>query len=116
VTLRNTGDLPIDREWVELIASKPRRLAKVASKVRYLSVKSTRGTCHRQHFFARHRGAICAIGRLEPGQSAVVKAKVRIRQPITHWAFLDYSPGSGQPTFDDRPGNDESKVRTRIRR
>jgi hypothetical protein len=45
-----------------------------------------------------------------------VTAKVRIRQSITHWAFLDYAPGSGQPTFDDRPGNDESKVRTRVRR
>jgi hypothetical protein len=59
---------------------------------------------------------MCAIGRLEPGQSAVVTAKVKLGESITHWASLDYAPGSGQPLPDDRPGNNESKLVTRVKR
>jgi hypothetical protein len=116
VTLLNTGTVTIEQEWVQLIASKPGNLGSSASQVRYTSVKSTRGTCHKQRFFAKHKGAMCAIGRLEPGQSAVVTAKLKVSQSITHWAFLDYQPGTGEPVPDDRTGNDESKVLTRVKR
>ena len=114
-TLVNDGTVSIEHEWVELVASKPGHLASAALQVKYLSVKSTRGTCHRQKFFSKHKGAICAIGRLDPGQSAVVTAKVQVSQPITHWAFLDYQPGTGSPIFDDNTRNDEGKVLTRLK-
>src|SRR5437764_5152814 len=104
-TLTNTGTVTIDQEWVELIASKPGHLASAALQVKYISVKSTRGTCHKQKFFVKHKGAICAVGRLEPGQSAVVTAKVKGSQAITHWAFLDYPPGSRNHIWDAANGN-----------
>jgi len=116
ITLTNGGDLPIEEEWIHLIASKPRRLGKTAGKVRYVSLTTTRGTCNRQRYFRRHKGALCAVGRLEPGQAAVVTAKLRLRQSITHWVSLDYSPGRGQPMPDDRTANDESQVVTRVKR
>jgi hypothetical protein len=115
-TLTNTGTVTIDKEWVELIASKPGSLGSSARQVKYTSITSTRGTCHRQRYFSKHKGAMCAVGRLEPGQSAVVTAKVKVRQPITHWAFLDYQPGTGSPVSDDRPGNDEAKVITKLKK
>jgi hypothetical protein len=115
-TLRNTGTVTIDQEWVELIASKPGSLGSAARQVKYTSIKSTRGTCHKQTYFSRHKGAMCAVGRLDPGQSAVVTAKVKVSQAITHWAFLDYQPASGNPVPDDHPGNDEAKVLTKLKK
>ena len=115
-TLTNTGTVTIDQEWVELIASKPGSLGSSARQVKYTSITSTRGTCHKQKFFSKHKGAMCAIGRLDPGQSAVVTAKVKVSQAITHWAFLDYQPGTGNPVPDDRPGNDEAKVLTKLKK
>jgi len=115
-TLTSHSNVAIDAIWVELIASAPGRLAIPAKRIRYLSFSSTRGHCHRETYFAVHRGVICAIGRLSPGQTAVIRAKVRLHQSITHWAFLDYSPGTGG-AFDDANGrNDERKLTTRIRR
>jgi hypothetical protein len=115
-TLKNTGTVTIDQEWVELVASKPGSLGSSARQVKYISIKSTRGACHKQKFFTRHKGAMCAVGRLEPGQSAVVTAKLKVSQAITHWAFLDYQPGTGDPVPDDRPGNDEAKVLTKLKK
>jgi uncharacterized protein DUF11 len=115
-TLVNTGTVIIDQEWVELVASKPGSLGSSAGQVKYVSITSTRGTCHRQKYFSKHRGAMCAVGRLEPGQAAVVTAKVKVSQPITHWAFLDYQPGKGEPIFDDNPKNDEAKVLTKLKK
>ena len=115
-TLTNTGTVTIDQEWVELIASKPNSLGSSARQVKYTSIKSTRGSCHKQTYFSKHKGAMCAVGRLDPGQSAVVTAKVKVSQAITHWAFLDYQPGRGDPVPDDRPGNDEAKVLTKLKK
>ena len=115
-TLTNTGTVTIDKEWVELIASKPNKLGSKATQVKYLSLKTTQGTCKRQKFFSQHKGALCAVGRLVPGQSVVVTAKLKVSQPITHWAFLDYQPGTGEPVPDDRPGNDEAKVLTKLKK
>jgi hypothetical protein len=114
-TLTNLGNTTIGAIWVELIASRPGRLARPASNVRYLSMKTTRGRCRRQTYFVEHKGALCAIGRLQPGQRAVVRATVRLRQPITHWSFLDYAPGTGVPSFDDNRRNDSSRTTTRLK-
>jgi hypothetical protein len=115
-TLVNSGTVPIDEEWVQLIASKPGDLHGAVRKVRYISIESTRGTCERQTFFRRHKGAMCEIGRLAPGEKAVVTAVVKVRRSITHWALLDYAPGTGVPVFDDNRDNDESPVLTRATR
>jgi hypothetical protein len=115
-TLTNTGTATIEHEWVELIASKPGKLASVARQVKYLSFTSTRGTCKKQTYFARHKGVLCAVGRLEPGQFAVVTAKVKVSQAITQWAFLDYNPGTGDAITDDRAGNDAAGVRTTLKK
>jgi hypothetical protein len=115
-TLTNTGTVTIDQEWVNLTASKPNKLAGAATQVKYLSLKTTRGKCHTQRFFSKHKGAQCAVGRLEPGQSVVVTAKVKVSQAITHWAFLDYSPGTGDAVFDDNPENDAAKVLTKLKK
>jgi opacity protein-like surface antigen len=115
-TLTNTGTATIEHEWVELIASKPNRLASKATQVKYLSLKTTQGKCHTQRFFSQHKGAQCAVGRLVPGQSVVVTAKVKVSQAITHWAFLDYQPGTGDPIFDDDQKNDEAKVLTKLKK
>jgi hypothetical protein len=114
-TLTNRGNTTIRAIWVELIASRPNRLARPALNVRYLSFTSTRGRCKRETFFVEHRGVMCAIGRLKPGQRAVVKAKLRLRQPITHWSFLDYAPGSGVPHFDKNRRNNESRSTTLLK-
>lgn len=116
ITLRNVGNVDFDAIWVHLIATKPNRLAVPAKNVRYLSFSSTRGHCHRQTYFAEHKGVMCAIGRLNAGQQAVITAKLRLRQAITHWASLDYQPGTGVPIFDDDTRNDESKLVTRLKR
>lgn len=115
VTLTNTGTVTIDQEWVELFASKLGHEESAAKQVKYVSIKSTRGTCHKQTYFSKHKGAMCAVGRLDPGQSAVVTAKVKVSQAITHWAFLDYAPGTGEPPPDDHPGNDQAKVLTKLK-
>jgi hypothetical protein len=115
-TLTNTGTATIEHEWVELIASKPGKLASVARQVKYLSFTSTRGTCKKQTYFARHKGVLCAVGRLEPGQFALVTAKVKVSQPISHWAFLDYQPARGDAITDDRRGNDEANVLTKLKK
>jgi hypothetical protein len=114
--LRNVGNVPFDRVWLHLIATRPNRLGRPAEKVRYLSFDSTRGSCHRQTYFVEHKGVFCAIGPLQPGQKAVISAKVRLRQSITHWASLDYQPGRGVPVADDNTRNDERKLITRVRR
>jgi hypothetical protein len=114
-TLTNKGNVTFRAVWLHLFASKPNREAQPAKKIRYLSWNTTRGSCHRQIYFAEHKGVMCAIGRLEPGQQAVVKVKVRLHQSITHWAILDYQPGTGVPIFDDNPRNDERKLLTRVR-
>src|SRR2546423_9005738 len=92
-TLTNTGTVTIDQEWVELIASKPGSLGSSARHVKYVSIKSTRGTCHKQKYFTRHKGAMCAIGRLHPGPFAVGTAKAQVSQAITPWRFLADQPG-----------------------
>jgi len=115
-TLTNTGTITIDQEWVNLMASKPNREASAATQVKYVSLQTTRGKCHTQRFFSKHKGAQCAVGRLEPGQAVVVTAKVKVSQAITHWAFLDYQPGKGEPIFDDNPKNDEAKVLTKLKK
>jgi opacity protein-like surface antigen len=115
-TLTNTGTVTIDQEWVELIASKPGHLGSVARQVKYVSFKSTRGSCKKATYFSRHKGLLCAIGRLAPGESAVVTAKVKVSQPITQWAELDYQPARGDPIPDDRPGNDEATVQTKLKK
>jgi hypothetical protein len=114
-TLTNTGTVTIDQEWVNLTASKPNKLAGAATQVKYLSLKTTKGTCHRQRFFSKHKGAQCKVGRLDPGQSVVITAKVKVSQAITHWAFLDYNP-TGQPVFDDNSKNDGAKVLTKLKK
>jgi uncharacterized protein DUF11 len=116
VTLRNTGTVTIDQEWINLTASKPNKLASKALQVKYLSLKTTRGKCHRQTFFSQHKGAQCAVGRLAPGEFAVVTAKVKVSQAITHWAFLDYNPGRGDAVFDDNGKNDSAKVLTKLKK
>lgn len=115
-TLTSNSNVPIDAIWVHLFASKPGREAIPAKRIRYVSFSSTRGRCHRQTYFAEHKGVMCAIGRLGPGQTVVIKAKARLNQSITHWASLDYSPGTGDPYHDANPGNDERKLTTRVRR
>jgi opacity protein-like surface antigen len=115
-TLTNTGTVTIDEEWVELVASKPGHLASKATRVKYVSFKSTRGTCKRQKFFSQHKGLMCAIGRLAPGESAIVNAKVKVNQAITQWAFLDYAPGTGEPPPDDNQKNDQATVLTKLKK
>jgi hypothetical protein len=114
-TLRNRGNVTFDAVWLHLFASRPNRERLPAKNIRYLSFRTTRGRCHRQTYFVEHKGVMCAIGRLPPGQEAVVKVKVRLRQSITHWASLDYQPGRGVPIFDDNTRNDERKLTTRVR-
>jgi hypothetical protein len=114
-TLTNKGNVPFDAVWLHLFGAKPNHLAQPAKRIRYLSWSTTRGSCHRQVYFAEHKGVMCAIGHLPPGQQAVVKVKVRLHQSITHWAILDYQPGTGNPIFDDNPSNDERKLTTRVR-
>ena len=116
VTLTNTGTVAVDQEWVNLTASKPNREGSAATQVKYLSLKTTKGTCHRQTFYVKHKGAMCAVGRLEPGQSVVITAKVKVSQAITHWAFLDYNPGTGDAVGDDNGKNDSAKVQTKIKK
>jgi hypothetical protein len=116
VTLRNTGTVVIDQEWVNLTASKPNREGSAATQVKYLSLKTTKGSCHRQTFYVKHKGAMCAVGRLDPGQSVVITAKVKVSQAITHWAFLDYNPGSGDAVGDDVGKNDSAKVQTKLKK
>jgi hypothetical protein len=115
VTLRNSGDKPFDAVWVHLFASAPGREAVPAKRLNYVSFESTRGSCHHQTYFSEHKGVMCAIGPLNPGQQAVITAKVRLRQSITHWASLDYRPGTGEPIFDDNERNDERNVLTRVK-
>jgi len=114
-TLTSHSNVPIDAIWVHLFASAPGREAIPAKRIRYVSFSSTRGHCHRQTYFVEHKGVMCAIGRLGPGQTAVITAKVRLHQSITHWASLDYSPGTGEPYSDANPRNDEKKLTTRVR-
>jgi Domain of unknown function DUF11 len=115
VTLTNRGNTSIRAIWVHLFASKPGHEAIPAKNLTYISFRSTRGRCHRQIYFAEHKGVMCAIGRLEPGQKAVITAKVRLRESITHWASLDYSPGTGASSSDDNKRNDQRKLTTRVR-
>jgi hypothetical protein len=116
VTLRNTGTVTIDQEWVNLAASKPHREGSAATQVKYLSITSTRGKCHRQTFYAKHRGAQCAVGRLAPGEFAVITAKLKVSQSITHWAFLDYNPGTGDAVGDDNGKNDSAQALTTVKK
>ena len=116
ITLTNTGTVPIDQEWVNLSATKPNREGSTAKQVKYLSITTTRGKCHRQIFFASQKGAQCAVGRLAPGQFAVITAKLKLGQSITHWAFLDYAPGTGEPPPDDNQKNDQAKVLTTLKK
>jgi hypothetical protein len=115
VTLKNTGTVVIDKEWVSIDATKPHREASAAKQVQYLSVKTTQGSCHTKRFYTI-KGAQCFVGRLDPGRSVVVTAKVKVSQPITHWAFLDYAPGTGEPPPDDNPKNDQATVQTKLKK
>jgi hypothetical protein len=114
-TLTNTGTVTIDQVWVNLSASKPNRLASAAPQVKYLSLKTTQGTCHTQRFFSKHKGAQCKVGPLDPGQSVVITARVKVSQAITHWAFIDYNP-SGDYAPDYNTKNDEAKVQTKLKK
>jgi hypothetical protein len=120
-TLRNLGNVPFDAVWLHLVATKPgtRRNPQAnsdrpAKKVRVLRVRTTRGSCARYPKY--YRGSFCAIGRLEPGQVAVVTATLRLNESITYWGSLDYQPGRGNPVSDAQPKNDNSYLATRVRR
>ena len=84
VTVRNLGTLPMAPE-VELITSKPHKLARPVVGTRYVSLDPSQGRCRRVKFFAVHPGAICDPGKDRPGQDGQDHGEgeaVRLAQPL----------------------------------
>ncbi len=105
LTVRNLGTLPMSPA-VELITSKPHKLAQPVVGSRYVSLKPSQGSCRRVKFFAVHPGAICEPGRIPPGGTVKITAKVRPSGSLTHWVELDYLHGGEGNNRDDNPRND----------
>ena len=118
IDVENRGTLPID-PWVVLVTSKPDQLAKSVAPTKYLSIKTTKGSCERVKFFVEHPGAVCKFGELAPGESLQIVAKVRPSQSLSHWIFLDYGHGEGDgAALDDNESNNpaRSHVTTKVKR
>ncbi len=113
ITVRNLGTLPMSPE-VDLITSRPHKLARPVAGSRYVSLKPSQGRCHRVKFFAIHPGAICNPGRIPPGASVKIKAKVRPSASLSHWVDIDYLHGGEGDNRDDNPRNDPFPVLTTI--
>ena len=61
-------------------------------------------------FFAVHPGAICDPGRIAPGGTVKITAKVRPSGSLSHWVELDYLHGGEGDNDDDNPRNDRSRL------
>jgi len=111
VEISNLGTIPID-PWVQLVTSQPDKLAKSVAGTKYVSIKTTRGTCSRVKYFVEHPGAICKPGELAPGDSLRIIARVRPSRSLSHWIGLDYAHGGDSPIYDDNRANDPSRAHT----
>ncbi len=111
--IRNVGTIPIN-PWVDLVTSKPRKLAQPVVGTKYVSIATTSGTCSRVKFFGVEPGAICKPGNLAPGDSMRITARVRPSQSLSHWIELDYAHGGDSPIFDDNRANEANAPRTTI--
>ena len=105
VTVRNLGSLPMSPE-IDLLTSKPHKLARPVVGSRYLSLKPSQGSCRRVKFFAVHPGALCDTGQIAPGGTVKITAKVRPSGSLSHWVGLDYLHGGEGNNKDDNPRND----------
>ena len=113
VTVRNLGTLPMAPE-VELITSKPHKLARPVVGTRYVSLDPSQGRCRRVKFFAVHPGAICDPGKVAPGKTVKITAKVRPSGSLSHWVELDYLHGGEGDNDDDNPRNDRIGALTTV--
>ena len=113
VTVRNLGTLPMSPQ-IDLITSKPHKLAQPVVGSRYVSLKPSQGRCRRVKFFAVHPGAICDPGRIAPGRTVKIRAKVRPSGSLSHWVDIDYLHGGEGDNRDDNPRNDPFPVLTTI--
>ncbi len=115
VSVENLGTVPIDPD-VDLVTSKPNKLAKPVVGTKYVSLETTNGTCKRVTYFAVHPGAICRLD-LAPGERARIVAKVKPSQSLSHWAELDYAHGADSPIYDEDRGNeDEAPANTVVKK
>ena len=105
VTVRNLGTLPMSPA-IDLVTSKPHKLARPVVGSRYISLDPSQGTCERVTFFSVHPGAICEPGLIVPGKTVTITAKVRPSGSLTHWAGIDYLHGGEGNNDDDNPRND----------
>jgi hypothetical protein len=109
--VKNVGTWPIRAgdggNELFMWASKPGRNLP-QKRVRYLSVRSTNGTCTKEAFAYGFKGALCVIRRLDPGKRMVITARVRLRGSIDHWVGL---------TFEDmNPRNDGGNLPAGVRK
>jgi hypothetical protein len=77
-------------------------------RVRYLSVKTTNGSCKKETFGYGFKGVFCAIRRLDPGERMTITARVRLRGSIDHWAGLWWE--------DMNPRNDGGNLPAGVRK
>lgn len=114
IKMKNVGTVPID-PWIDLSATKPNKIAQAVAGVRYVSLKTSLGSCKRVKFYGVIAGAICKIGKVEPGVSVSVTAKLRATRSLSHSAVLDYNHGGGTSTVrDDNHRNDRGQLATTI--
>jgi uncharacterized protein DUF11 len=115
VILKNHGTVPLATD-VQMISSKPLKLAQPVTSTRYLSVRTTRGSCNRVTYFAAHPGVLCRVGSLPAGARMVVTLRVRLFESITHWPFLDLSQGGPGKISDDNGKNNDIRDSRRTTR
>ncbi|MGZ8667357.1 MAG: hypothetical protein ACXWZM_09640 [Solirubrobacterales bacterium] len=113
VTVRNLGTLPMSPE-IALLTSKPHKLARPVVGTRYLSLDPSQGRCRKVRFFAVHPGAICAPGRIAPGKTVRIVARVRPSGSLSHWVEIDYLHGGQGDNDDDNPRNNRLGALTTI--
>jgi hypothetical protein len=105
VTVQNLGALAMSPE-IDLVTSKPHKLARPVVGSRYVSLKPSQGTCKRVKFFAVHPGAVCDPGLIAPGRTVTITAQIRPSGSLSHWVGIDYLHGGEGNNNDDNPRND----------
>lgn len=108
IRARNVGDTAFDAKVLVYMA-KPGTLFPMKNMGRYVSVRSSRGPCRLADFhFGAQPGAICKVGRLQPGESVLVTARAKPNRTISHSAQIDYL-GTPVPADDARPQNNSPR-------
>ena len=95
-TVTNLGTLPVSEAYVELATLKGKILVFNANDT-YTSISSSQGSCaNDSEQGVTTEAMVCSLGPLAPGQSAKIRATIRVRESAVQTTTLLPKPGENE--------------------